>query len=623
VTATPEKKNPGKKSAVRHSHPNHIAKYEGYPPLPKHDSSASGAKVLEELVRESRTLTLEEASDALVVLRDQIRAFSTKHFKYEMTAEEKQDWPLADLQDKYPELVANCAYIADGSQYGWRQLFTESYCRPQLVNGLLGHYLVEHVFKHTCFGLNAKELVDLEDDVLKRHVHWDGFVRSKQLAIEISAILAGKSIENRAFDVFVAVTTLSTRILSTIEPFLPSCNKAKAATETDLREILLHAQALAIALRLTGTNRTIFRFSIPSKHSEYQLGGGQNCLNMARVDATQHHAPDYDRDELRVKIPCWPTIIATVPSGPDMLDFAHDPRLKHRAGKASLPTFTGAPEDNPGAFVTEVFITPSDVYCEWTPLAAPLQHSHKLTLWQAIAQAKKERALALGQPWPYPAPWRRTAGYVLGAAAVGGLAAAAVTACTPSGRRLLLDTAKRVADYAHHRHHTENCVKGSVNQIIDDAAAGLADKESFFSRLGKIRLPTRGFKLNLNLRNRVSKPNHPFFRQTRGLSWLDNPANPTAAPSSKTSEMYDWFPFKTAPESQSSNGVRFPFGTVAADGLPQPTTGQQESIAAKVVEKVAKRLRPAVQLQPVYARWSPIGIIHRIPQALNWYLGRR
>jgi hypothetical protein len=503
TTATQETK-----TVISDRDPKHAAKYDPCSPLLKHDRSASGLKVLEELVREHRALTLEEASDALIAVRDQVRAFSTKHFEYEMTLEEKHDWPLADLQDKHAELVANCAYIADGSQYGWRQLFTESYCRPQLVNGLLAHYIVEHVFKHTCFGLNEKELADLEDNVLKKYIHYDGFVRTKQLALGITAILNVKGIEDRSFDTFVAVTNLSTRILSTIEPLSRNCSKAKAEAEAeaDLNQILSHAQALALALRLTGTNRTIFRFNFPTKHSEYQLGGVQNCLNIARVDATQHHAPDHDRDELRVKIPCWPTITAIVPSGPDMLDFKNDPSLTQRAGKP-LPTHTGgAPEDNPGAFVTEIFMTPADVYCEWTPLAAPLQFPLKLTLWQAIQQAQKECALALGQPWPQPQPQphpaprhrtaARTAGFILGAAAaVGGLAAAAaVTACTPSGRRLLLDAAGRLTGYMQ---RTED----AVQDVIADAA----DKELFFSRLGKIPLPTRGFSLH-KLRSRVSKP---------------------------------------------------------------------------------------------------------------------
>jgi hypothetical protein len=467
-----------------------------------------------------------------------------------MTSEEKRSWPLADLQEKNPELVANCAYVADGSQYGWRQLFTESYSRAPLVNGLLGHYLIEHVFKHTCFGLNEGELASLEDGVLKKYIHYDGFVRSKQLALAISEILSNKSMEDRSFGRFVAATSLSTQIMSTIEPLVPSGCVAEA--EAALKEIILDAQALATSLRLTGANRTVFRFNFPSKHTEYQLDGSQNCLNIDRVDATQHHAPDYDRDELRVKIPCWPTTIATVPSGPDMLDFKNDPTLKDRAGKP-LPTFVGAPDDNPGAFVTEVFMTPSDVYLEWTPLATPLASPLKLTLWQAIQQAGKERAMALGQPWPYPPPWHRTAartaGYVLGVVAVGGLAAAAVSACTPSGRSLILEIAKSVTSSIRDNHD------GTVKE-------GLAANQPFFSRISNLPLVAHGLKLNLNLRNRnrnrISKPafSSPSTPPSaRGLGsasrhaprfpWMRNPTASTFS-SSSSSEMYDWFPFHTA-----------------------------------------------------------------------------
>jgi hypothetical protein len=581
VTTSPEKKTaaprktrdrPEDKRTVhenRLKHPAASRTYVAYPPLPKHDSGASGRKVLEELVREPRVLKLEEASDALMALRDQIRAFSQKHFAYEMTSEEKRSWPLADLQEKNPELAANCAYVADGSQYGWRQLFTESYSRAPLVNGLLGHYLVEHVLKHTCFGLNEGELASLEDGVLKKYIHYDGFVRSKQLALAISEILSNKPIEDRSFDRFVATTSLSTQIMSTIEPLVPSACVAEA--EATLKEIILDAQALATSLRLTGANHTVFRFNFPSKHSEYQLGSGQSCLNIDRVDATQHHAPDYDRDRLRVKIPCWPTTIATVPSGPDMLDFKNDPTLKDRAGKP-LPTSIGAPDDNPGAFVTEVLMTPSDVYLEWTPLATPLASPLKLTLWQAIQQAKKERAVALGQPWPYPPPWHRTAtrmvGYVLGAAAVGGLAAAAVSACTPSGRSLVLEIAKGIT--------------GSIRDTDDSTVReGLAANQSFFSRISNLPLVAHGLKLNLDLRNRnrnrISKPTFlppSMPRSVQGLGGASRHAprfpwirNPTTSPfgSSSSSEMYGWFPFHTAASTGSVTAEL----TVAAG--PQPT----------------------------------------------------
>jgi hypothetical protein len=379
-------------------------------------------------------------------------------------------------------------------------------------------------------------------------------------------------------DRFVAVTSLSTQIMSTIEPLVPSGCIAEA--EAALKEIIMNAQALATSFRLTGANRTIFRFNFPSKHSEYQLGGGQNCLNIDRVDATQHHAPDYDRDELRVKIPCWPTIIATVPSGPDMLDFKNDPTLKDRAGKP-LPTFIGAPKDNPGAFVTEVFMTPSDVYLEWTPLATPLASSLKFTLWQAIEQAKKERALALGQPWSYSPPWRRTAartaGYVLGTAAVGGLAAVALSGCTPSGRSLILETAKRVTGY--------------ICDTDDDTVKEcLAAKQSFFSRISNLSLVAHGLKLNLNLRNRnrnriskptFSSPSTPPSAQGLGSAsrhaprfpWMRNKTNSTSSASSSSSsssEMYDWFPFNTAVGTGSvTTELGLESGRTAAAG-PQP-----------------------------------------------------
>jgi hypothetical protein len=629
---------PDMRTPARVSPPEPTTEYEPYPPLPPQSSSGeSGLKILEKLGTAPRALTLEEASDALIALRDQVRAFSTEHFGYEMTCKARREWPLADLQDKYPEFVANCAYVADGSQYGWRKLFTESYCRPHLVNGLLAHYLVEHVFKHTCFGLSEKELTDLDDNVLKKYIYYDGFVRSKQLALRISEIVHNKPIEGRALDAFTAVETLRTRIISTIGPVLPSCTDAQAAISTSLTQVLTHAQSLALSIRLTGRSGIILRFSFPDKHSEYQLGGAQSCLNASRVDATAHHAPEADHDQLRVKIPCWPTIIATVPSGPDMLDFKTDPSLKYRAGKP-LPTYTGAPENNPGAFVTEVFMSPADVYCEWTPLAEPLEYPLRLTLWQAIAQAKRDRARALALARSQPRPPHRTATYILSATAIGGLAGVAITACTPSGRRLLLAMAKRLAASLHETDTnttptTTTTSSSSVKQISADTAAGVASKQSFWSRLG-LPGPTRGFTLNsLRSLSRIKKA-RTIIKRTVVLETRGAPPHTAAA------GIYDRLPFCSTPISDSpmtsaaGNWWDFPFVTVGVRGVTtglgrrttgvvlQPTVAQDESFASKVAQKTTDRDRPATRAKPFYAQWSPVGVLNRIPKVWNWYTAR-
>jgi hypothetical protein len=332
---------------------------------------------------------------------------------------------------------------------------------------------------------------------------------------------------------------------------------------------------------------------------------------------------------------CWPTIVATVPSGPDLLDFKTDPSLKHRADK-SVPTSAGPPEDLPGAFVTEVFMSPADVYCEWTPLATPLEYPFKLTLWQAIAQAKEDRALSRGRLWR---PAARSLIYILGAVAVGGLAGVAVTTCTPSGRRLVLATAKRLAASFGETDNNAADAKtagsfSSGKQIIDGAAAGVTTKESFFSRLGRIALPTHSLTLSsLRSLGRIRKPRtivkRTLVRETRR-------ANSRSA----AAGIYDWLPFRATPFSDlqtSSSGNRwgFPFvavgtrsvttglGRGTTEAVPQPTATQGESFASKVAQKLTSRDRPGdMQLKPPSTQWSPVGVLNRIPGVWDWYTGR-
>ena len=346
------------------------------------------------LLSNPRALKLEEVADALFTLRQELHALVEKHFSWTAPPALKGSFKLSELSIRYPELVANVSWVADGSQYGWRHVFVEDFTRPHLVASLISHYVVEHVFKHTCFGLNSVETRILEDTVLKRYIHYDSFVRVKKLAENISIILDEKLRRDFKFDFDNALHVLSESIFQNLKPFYKPPRKGK--TSKDIVRFIAHAGALSLGLRLSGGTpaRTAFAFRFPNKHSTFQLSGRQSCVNKAFVDRTAHHAPDLDHDELQVKMSCWPSCTAVSASGPDMLSFAGEAgaalKAKAEAGQTKIPASQGGPPDNDGAFVTETILCPSDVYCEWTPVANPIPSHLKLTLRQAIA-AERQR----------------------------------------------------------------------------------------------------------------------------------------------------------------------------------------------------------------------------------------
>ena len=449
-------------------------------PSPK---PVSGGELLAEIAEKPRALRIDEASAGLNFVRHKLHAFTSTFFAYPLSQAEKRAFPLADLKDRHPELAAAAAYIADGSQYGWRALFTEEYSRPHLVAALVGHWLVEHVFKHTGFGLCGASVRTIEDEALRKYILYDGFARAKLLAAEVRSILdaydASPDPPRLNREVQSACTHLAAQMLTALQPLLPpgpaavtDASESVSATTTPppqslqaaLHALLTHAAYLSLSLRLTGANRTIVRFSFPEKHTPIQVSlptqhGRQSCLNAERVAATAHHVglytDDDGDDDCLVKFAAWPNIIATVPTGPDMLDFAADPALIRRYdvdwtsptaaqlralahspggiyGGVPIPPAAGVPPDNPGAFVTEYLVSSADVYCEWTPRSQP--QLRRLTLAQAIDEAKQEERMSRGRHRHRHGRLHRRGRLALGAVATAVATAGLLTGCSSALR---------------------------------------------------------------------------------------------------------------------------------------------------------------------------------------------
>ena len=135
--------------------------------------------LLNGMCNDPRALELYEIQPLLDHIRNSIISFTEQYFSFELAQSERDIWPLHFLTTKYLPLLLTTQYIADGSQYGWRSLFTSSQTRPYLVAAIIGEYLKHHVFNATAFGFPEEVVEKLEDDD-REYLHYDAFVRSKR-----------------------------------------------------------------------------------------------------------------------------------------------------------------------------------------------------------------------------------------------------------------------------------------------------------------------------------------------------------------------------------------------------------------------------------------------------------
>jgi hypothetical protein len=396
---------------------------------------------------------------------------------------------FADLHDQHAPFFRMLSYIAEGSgfQSGWPDFLSSESARPHVVYGVLGEWLKYNVFGHSCFGLSPEEdLQMLAIDV--QYIKWDGFVRTKERAKLLKGILAAKPKWEFDADMSSAVGTLVSELMVVLAPVLPSCLSTLAEMKHKLTLLVDIAANLHLCIRLTGVDGTILRYHNARKNDGFAYTARQNCVNKNSVRATLAAAMKNRNDQnsdkgrktengcrltekLKIKMPCFPLVMAVVPYGPTLKDFAVEQAHYERIVKSpDLPSNSNADRPGPmyiedipaeivrsacfeelpamarrdvgyrlhddeprkkafGSYVKQYVLNEADVYCEWDFPDEEPSSGQGLTLGQAVGAAYRAK-------YPYAAA-KNTALRATGSLAVAGVgvgAAYALARHTPLGR---------------------------------------------------------------------------------------------------------------------------------------------------------------------------------------------
>ena len=328
-----------------------------------------------------------------------IATFADTRFKFKLDGIQRANWPLHQLSGKYLPLMLVTQYIADGSQYGWRQFFTAPASRSALVQGIIGEWLKQRLFNHTCFGLTDKQLLDLED-MDRQYLHHDGFLRSKKRGKMVEKFL----LKNDGTVLRKATVDLTNELITVLEPLLPGfCGELDSSDRGDamqhirfdIETIIAMAANLHHGIRVLGKNGTIIRVvNAVQKGDQYHETAPFEIVNDEMVQRTRHHAGSDSK--LKIKMTTFPRVEAYVPHGPDysqMVSREHRERKKLQSGgedfswdtlQESMNFWPALPADvlreqtrkhgnlsekaKYGSYVT-VYprLTRHQVYCEWAP----------------------------------------------------------------------------------------------------------------------------------------------------------------------------------------------------------------------------------------------------------------
>ena len=330
-------------------------------------------------------LRLSQVGALFDELKKQIREYAFENFRFELSQQAAEVWPMHHLADRYLPLMRTTQYIADGSQYGWQTFFTMPDSRAALVYGVIGEYVWTHIFEQPSFGLDegyAQQMADIDAEYL----HYDAIPRAKRRSKLLSEILdESQHLWDLPKD--TAVADLARTLLSVLTPLLPpgifthdpssniyrleDTEKARSLRfhlELCLKDVLRKATALSWGLILTGANGTIFRLVQHLEKGTKWYGdydAPQNCINPEMIYRSQAHGfpnmkkirpeqemlhfPDGvadiwgDEDLPRrplVKMTCFPRLEMVVPHGPDHEELAKMHALLKEQGlePSSLPS---------------------------------------------------------------------------------------------------------------------------------------------------------------------------------------------------------------------------------------------------------------------------------------------
>jgi hypothetical protein len=309
------------------------------------------------LIEPSATLKMEEISTAFDSLKVQIQTHCRQFYSYKKPAEDHAFPSFTYLRVKHPELFRYIQYVADGSQYGWDKLISVGPQRENLVYGILSRTLVAHIFDAELFGASAKHEETLLE-MCRKYLNFDAFVRNTHRAEIIISILQygakGRPVSDQNKHTYFssAIQALGSRIGLLLQPLQDPKDKPHLLQQS-LLSILQTALKIHLAIRLAGLNGTVYRFEHVPKHSHWD-SMTMNCLNQRKMDLTAHHG-----EEPLAKVSCFPTVYATVPSGPTLEKFEEPDFVEEWKQMAD--------EEGSKPVITTYPITLADVVLERTP----------------------------------------------------------------------------------------------------------------------------------------------------------------------------------------------------------------------------------------------------------------
>ncbi len=265
---------------------------------------------------------MEEICTAFDFLKTKIQRHAREVYGYHKPAKGQAFPSFTYLKVKHRELFQYIRYVADGNQYGWDKLLQIGSQRENLVYAIISRALISYVFDAELFGASPEHNEELLE-MCREYLHYDAFVRNGHRADIITSILLEEAEKNSDFDqspytyFATAITSLERRINLLLEPL----GRVKPANSPQLPEVSLHsilqvALKVHLAIRLSGSNGTVYRFQHPHKLQPWDAMN-MNCINQRRMDLTVHHG-----EEPLVKMSCFPAVFATVPSGPNLEQFA-------------------------------------------------------------------------------------------------------------------------------------------------------------------------------------------------------------------------------------------------------------------------------------------------------------
>ncbi|KAL1615079.1 hypothetical protein SLS56_011944 [Neofusicoccum ribis] len=274
------------------------------------------AKLIELLGRDAE-LDKGEKQDE-VYQEGLVAEFAREYFDF--TVSSKSEAKLLEQlckMDVSSALLIGC--VADGgpgAAKGWLKIFTDPFERRQLVSGIIGMVLNEHVFSSLCYGATPAQLLKLHEEIdfkyrlydpdSMENIPEDGFTRAERRYKAIREIISADSNPLRHLGLppdFIARSKLLAWQLHTLlAPILSLAVKSRrddpAATIAALYAIATKAGLLALQMRLD--RDTVYHAHAAYK-DEFWAEDEMRAFNRAQMVRANPARQDHGGDAARMR----------------------------------------------------------------------------------------------------------------------------------------------------------------------------------------------------------------------------------------------------------------------------------------------------------------------------------